>query len=108
VFPARLRPHRVLEDRARRHIERVRERADRLRRRGRQIVREESQPAQSAELQRDPQLPGRVVLAANEHQILAIQTEVPPESLMLDRLRPPVQPRDLSVERNRVGIERGQ
>jgi hypothetical protein len=95
VLAAGLRTHRIVKDRPRCYVQERGERRDRLRRRDRQVLRDEPQPAQRAQLQRDPKLAGRAVLPAYERKILAVEIEIAGKIPLLDRLRKSLQPRDL-------------
>jgi hypothetical protein len=97
VLDTRWRAHRVVEDRSGRDVERVGEQAERVRRRAREILRDEPQPPQRPELQRDPQLIGSATLPAHEPKIIATKPEEPSQLAAIDALRERLQPRDLSI-----------
>ena len=67
--------NRVIEDRSLLDIERRTARRKRLGRRGMQVLGNETQPPQRAELQRDPELIRRAPLRAHEPEILARERE---------------------------------
>ena len=97
MLPPRRRPDRIVEHRPRRHVQRDRERLHSRGRRGGEILGDEPQPAQRAQLQRDPELACRPALGADELQIVAGQAEVLGEVIAVDRLRKGAQPRELGA-----------
>lgn len=97
ALTAGLRPHRVVEDRAGGNVQRLGQPGDRLRWRGGEILGDETEPSQGAQLNRDTELPGRTVLTTHELEIVLVKPEVLDEHARLDRLREPLQPLDLDV-----------